>query len=130
LSEKIEYWLGLADYDIDVAKSLWQTGKYLYVGFMCHQAIEKALKAVIARDCAVGEIPPKIHNLVRLSDISGLTDIITPKQSVFLETLNPLNVEARYPEYKNQIAAALTSDYCQDLIKETEELLCWIKQQL
>ena len=32
-------------------------GRYLYVGFMCHQVIEKALKSVIARDCADGEIP-------------------------------------------------------------------------
>jgi HEPN domain-containing protein len=26
-----------------------QTGRYLYVGFMCQQTVEKALKAVIAQ---------------------------------------------------------------------------------
>jgi HEPN domain-containing protein len=34
-----------ADYDLDTAKAMLQTERYLYVGFMAHQAIEKALKA-------------------------------------------------------------------------------------
>lgn len=31
--EKIKYWLELADYDSEVAESLFATGKYLYVGY-------------------------------------------------------------------------------------------------
>jgi len=65
-SEKIEYWLELADYDLDAAKVMLNGEKYLYVAFMCHQTIEKAIKAVIARDCAEGEIPPKKHDLYNL----------------------------------------------------------------
>jgi hypothetical protein len=51
-------------------------------------------------------------------------------QKSLLSDLNPLNIEARYPEYKNNIAATLTKDYCENLLKETEVFLCWIKQQL
>jgi HEPN domain-containing protein len=105
-------------------------GKYLYVGFMCHQVAEKSLKAYISRNCAEGEIPPKIHNLIRLSDLSGLTERMSPEQSNLIEMLNPLNIEARYPEYKARLLAMLTNDYCTRLIRETEELLCWIKEQL
>ena len=41
-----------------------------------------------------------------------------------------MNIEARYPEYKDQIAAGLTYDICVKTLTETEELLCWIKKQL
>ena len=43
--EKVSYWLDLAEYDLDTAKAMLKSRRYLYVGFMCHQVIEKALKA-------------------------------------------------------------------------------------
>ena len=130
MNEKVEYWLSIADYDIDVAKAMLQTGKYLYVGFMCHQTIEKALKAVIARDCAEGEIPPKIHDLGKLAVRSKLFDKMTDEQKIFIEYLNPLNIEARYPEYQKRLMEMLTREKCESLFAGTEALLCWIKEQL
>ncbi|MDR3263217.1 MAG: HEPN domain-containing protein [Clostridiales bacterium] len=47
-----------------------------------------------------------------------------------MDELNPLNIEARYPEYKEQIAKTLTPERCKAIIAKTEELLCWIKKQL
>jgi HEPN domain-containing protein len=130
LDEKVLYWLDLADYDIESAKVMLKGGRYLYVGFMCHQTIEKALKAVIARDCTEDDIPPKTHNLIRLSDLSGLSGKMTLGQASLLEKMNPLNIEARYPDNKSLIAEALTKEYCKELVKDTEDLLLWIKQQL
>ena len=43
--EKVQYWLDIAKYDIDTAEAMHQTGRWLYVAFMCHQVIEKTLKA-------------------------------------------------------------------------------------
>jgi len=65
MNESVKYWLDIADYDIETARVMLKGGRYLYVGFMCHQVIEKALKSVIARDCADGEIPPTIHHLLK-----------------------------------------------------------------
>ena len=45
MNEKVKYWLDLSDYDYDTALAMQQSGRYLYVGFMCHQTIEKILKA-------------------------------------------------------------------------------------
>ncbi len=45
MEDRIQYWIDLADYDLETAKAMRQTQRYLYVGFMCHQAIEKILKA-------------------------------------------------------------------------------------
>ena len=128
--DSVKYWLDLTEYDIETAKVMLNGGRYLYVGFMCHQVIEKALKAVIARDCIDDEIPPKIHHLQRLAEKAGLFSKMTEEQKDIIGKLNPLNIEARYPEYKNRIAANLSNDICKRLVEETEELLCWIKQQL
>jgi HEPN domain-containing protein len=130
MKENVHYWLDLADYDIESAKVMLNGGRYLYVGFMCHQVVEKALKAVIARDCKEGELPPKIHHLLKLADRAGLFSKMAAEQQAFLKNLNPLNVEARYPEYKEKIAEGLSAEICGKLIAETEEMLCWIKKQL
>jgi HEPN domain-containing protein len=130
VNERVKYWLELADYDIETAMAMLQTKRYLYVGFMCHQTIEKAIKAIIARDCAKDEIPPKIHDLSRLAIRAKLIDTMSETQQDFIEELNPLNIEARYPEYKEQITQTLTPQRCKSIIARTEELLCWIKEQL
>ena len=43
--EKVHYWLDIAAYDIETAEAMYQTGRWLYVAFMCHQVIEKTIKA-------------------------------------------------------------------------------------
>jgi HEPN domain-containing protein len=130
LPEKVEYWVEVADYDIETARTMLDGRRYLYVGFMCHQTIEKALKAVIARDCTDSEIPPKIHDLPKLAVKAKIFDLMTEQQKIFLDNLNPLNVRARYPDYKDKIGAQFTKENCTELITTTEELLCWIKQKL
>lgn len=42
---KVTYWIEMSDYDLETADAMLLTGRYLYVGFMCHQTIEKILKA-------------------------------------------------------------------------------------
>jgi hypothetical protein len=32
--DKFQYWIDLAEYDIETAKVMLQSGRYLYVGFM------------------------------------------------------------------------------------------------
>jgi len=128
--ERVEYWLDLADYDIETAKAMLQTKRFMYVGFMCHQTIEKAIKAIIARDCADDEIPPKIHDLSKLAIRANIIDDMSEEQQDFIEELNPLNIEARYPEYKEQIIKDLSLELCTSIIAETEVMLCWIKELL
>ena len=55
---------------------------------------------------------------------------MTNEQLLFLDEMNPLNIEARYPEYKNRIAADLSEDICKEMVVKTEGLLCWIKERL
>ena len=128
MDEKIRYWLDIAEYDLETAEAMLQTGRYLYVGFMCHQVIEKILKAHY--QLMKGKMPPKTHNLLFLFEETDLMALCDDRQIQFLNTLNPMNVEARYPEYKEGLAAFLTCDRAQDILKKTKELYQWIAKRL
>ena len=45
MNDNVKYWVEMSDYDFDTANAMLETKRYLYVGFMCHQTIEKILKA-------------------------------------------------------------------------------------
>ena len=45
MDKKVAYWLEMCDYDWDTAQAMFEAKRYLYVGFLCHLIIEKALKA-------------------------------------------------------------------------------------
>ena len=61
----IQYWKDLADYDLETARAMLETKRYLYVGFMCHQAAEKIIKAYYVK--LYEEHPPRTHNLRMLA---------------------------------------------------------------
>ncbi len=129
LNEKIEYWVEIARYDLETAEAMLKTKRYLYVGFMCHQAIEKILKAVYVLKFN-GETPPYTHNLLKLSAVAELYNMMTQEQKDLIDTLSPLNIEARYPSVKKYLYSSLNNDRCICFINQTKELLKWIEQQL
>jgi HEPN domain-containing protein len=87
----------------------------------------KSLKAIIAKS---GTMPPKIHTLVRLAELSKMSDLLNAEQKELLNELSPLNLEARYPSHKEQLMELLNAEYCEDLLSRTEGFLSWIQQQL
>ena len=126
--ERIDYWLSVADYDLETAEAMYSTGRWLYVAFMCHQVIEKTLKAYW---CATHEEePPYIHSHKRLAAGSGLYDAMSEQQKDFLNTVSTYNIEARYPETKDALARRLDKEACRYIIDGTKVLQTWIKQQL
>ena len=126
--DKVEYWLELCDDDMITAKALFEKERLLHMGFFCHLIAEKALKAILASQ--TDESPPKIHNLITLAKHSGIITELSEEQLNLLEQLNPLQIEARYPEHKDKIAGTLTKEICKKLCHETEVFLCWIKRKL
>jgi HEPN domain-containing protein len=128
LSVKTVYWLDLCDDDLITAKALLKSERLLHMGFFCNMIAEKALKAVIAE--RTDEIPPKIHDLIKLAARANIAEELSAGQKQLLEELLPLQIEARYPEYKEKARATLTIEYCEKLLTETEAFLCWIKEQL
>lgn len=102
--------------------------RYLYVGFMCNQVIEKIFKAYFVK--VNKEQPPYIHKLIRLAEESNLYKLMSEEQKDFLDIISPLNIEARYPTQKQELFESLNKDKCKEIIKETEELVKWIKKKL
>jgi len=125
--DKVNYWLELCDDDLRAAKNLHASNDYLWMGFICHLIAEKALKAIMAN--TTDEVP-KTHHLLKLAVMANVNDDLSESQKNLLGKLMPLQIEARYPEHKARIASTLTNDYCANLLKETEEFLCWIKARL
>ena len=128
MDDKVIYWIEMSDYDIETADAMLATGRYLYVGFMCHQTIEKILKAYWTKNLT--EIPLKIHSLSRLAEKTGLFEQFTEEQLDFIDRLEPLNIEARYPSYKERLMKSLTMEYCTTLLQDTKDLHQWIKNKL
>lgn len=122
------YWLDIADYDMETAEAMLQTRRWLYVGFMCHQVMEKTIKAYWHKKRE--DDPPYIHNLKRLAQGCGLYTSLSDEQRMLLDTLTPLNIEARYPTYKDELSRALNEGSCSDIISKTKHLQLWIKQKL
>ena len=84
-------WVDASRYDLATARA--KSRRYLYVLFMCQQAIEKMLKA-----CATiktGEFPPRIHNLARLAELAALD--MTEEERELLERLSLYYLQSRYP---------------------------------
>ena len=95
---------------------------------MCHQAIEKALKAYYVQN--IGEQPPRIHNLRLLAEKSNISPDFSEEQSQFLISLEPLNIEARYPTDKDKLFKSLTEQRCRNILESSAGLLLWIKNRL
>ena len=85
--EKVQYWLDVVAEDLDLAEFLLKSGRWLYSAFMCHQVIEKVLKAywTATRD----DTPPYIHDHKRLAEFSGLYEQMSDEQRRFLHEIRP-----------------------------------------
>ena len=126
--EKVQYWVDLSDEDFHVAKGLLKLTHFLYVGFMCHQCIEKIFKA--AYEHRINNTPPFIHDLMLIAKRAGIFEMLDDGQMDFIEQLSPLNIRARYPDYKRELAKEMTKAVCEKLIIKTQELQKWTKEKI
>lgn len=126
--DKVIYWLDIASYDLDTAEAMYSTSRWLYVAFMCHQAIEKTLKAYWCGTKT--DDPPFTHNHMRLATGCGLYDKMSDEQKDFLDTITNFNIEARYPEDRDALSKRLTKQACRAFIDETKQLIQWMKDEL
>ena len=128
MDNKAKYWIELSDYDVETAKAMLRSKRYLYVGFMCHQAIEKAFKALFSK--INPEAVPFSHNLSYLAKKGDFFQFLSEEQKSFIDQLEPLNIETRYPSHKERLLKSLTHEKCVELIEGTEILQKWMKERL
>ncbi len=119
-------WLKISEYDLKTAEAMLSTGRYLYVAFMCQQAIEKILKGIYADK--KNEAPPRTHNLLYLVDVLSLD--ISDTRKIFLSELNQFYLESRYPNEQGKLAEGVDRDRCEILLSKTKEAWTCLKQML
>ena len=126
--EKVTHWIEISDYDLETAVAMLNTKRYLYVGFMCHQVIEKIFKAVYIK--RKESTQPYTHDLEYLAVKGGFYETFSEEQQDFIGELNPLNIEARYSEYKEEVLKRLTRSKCAELLEKTTKLQQWTKEMI
>ena len=67
---------------------------------------------------------------MRLAEGCGLYEQMTDEQRDFLDTITNYNIEARYPEDKEELARTLTCQFCRQIIDDTKQLQQWIREKL
>ncbi len=124
----VNKWVEIAEYDFTTAKAMFKTGRYLYVAFMCQQALEKMLKAIIV--LKTDKFPPKVHKLEFLANLSGINNELNEQQKDLLNELSFFYLNNRYPDFKIELNKLISKEKSLSLIEDTEELLKWIKQKI
>lgn len=113
---------------METAEAMLESKRFLYVGFMCHQTIEKISKAYYYYKKR--ETVPFSHSLSYLANRGGFYEEFSELQKDFIDQIEPLNIEARYPSDKDLILESLSEEKCRELISNTRELQQWIKMKL
>lgn len=125
VNTKYMEWLKQADYDIDTAEYMVNGKRFFYAVFMCHMAVEKALKGLYQQ--RLSQIPPKTHNLIFLLSEMGVKPPET--EGHFIAKLNEANITTRYPENIEILQTVFTQSVTQQILVQTRDVLKWIKKQ-
>jgi len=126
MNQDVKYWVDLSKYDIDTAKAMLTSGRYLYVLFTCQQAVEKMLKALVVQNTK--NFPPKIHDLVKLFSIADIE--ANDKKKEFLFKLNFYYLETRYPHEISEISKQIKKKTALNFLDETKKILKWLKSKI
>lgn len=135
--EKYKYWLDIAEYDFETARAMYISGRYLYVAFMCQQAVEKIVKGLHV--LYTGEEADRTHNIARIfnkifkdpSRILLLKDAdLTTKKDHYIEFFAELlfyYISERYPTYKQKLSTSISKQKAKTVLDKTEEVFEWLK---
>jgi HEPN domain-containing protein len=123
----IQMWLDRVKYDIETAKAMLQTGRWIYAIFMCQQSLEKCIKALIASEDK--EIIP-IHNLRRLAEIASIIHEFEESALIKLDFLSNYYINARYKEDLNELSKGISETVVKEFIEFTEDTIKWLYQKM
>jgi len=127
IDEHIKYWIESAKNDVGAAEQLFKAKRYDWTLFIGHLVVEKTLKAYFVFKNN-NKVPPKIHNLLRLVDLSDL--VLNEEQRLFIDRVNDFNIEVRYPEYKNEFYKICNKDFAKKYFEQIKEFSKWLESQI
>jgi HEPN domain-containing protein len=117
-------WVALAEYDLETAVHMLATGRFLYVVFLCHLALEKMLKAHVTE--VTQTFPVKTHDLIYLVKKSELE---MPQEYLeFIGKINTSSIPTRYPEDLQLAVRDYPRSIAKEYLHQTQEIIQWLKQ--
>ena len=125
--DKYLYWLDAAEYDLASAESMFETGRYTYVVFMCQQSLEKLIKGLY--NYYVDDNIPRVHNI---SFIFGKVideiklEVDDLKYELF-DTLSAYYLQGRYPSFKEKISQLVDKNEANRVLEQSKEVFVWLK---
>jgi HEPN domain-containing protein len=124
--EKFEYWLDIAQYDLQTAETMLVGGRWLYVAFMCQQAVEKLAKGLYI--LYLDDNVPRMHNIGTLIGyFENKLPVEIPKETRKLfEKLSASYLNDRYPEYRLKLSARFKEPEAKALYSQTKEVFAWL----
>jgi len=123
--EHIEHWLKSAEKDWDIMEYLLKGKKHVHALFFWHLYLEKLAKALWVKN-KIENIPPKIHNLLKLLKEANV-DLID-EQQIFLLKLNQYQIEGRYPEDIDKLYKFTNSKLATGYVNEIKKMKkCFLK---
>ncbi|MBS1257979.1 MAG: hypothetical protein MAG551_01032 [Candidatus Scalindua arabica] len=125
--DHIKYWLESAQHDLESAESILDLGRYDWCLFIGHLALEKILKAVFV-DRNDNNMPPKVHNLVRLAELSKIK--LDEDQKFHLDKITDFNIQTRYPDYKMDFYKRCNLEYTNEYFAKIKEFYVWFSSLL
>lgn len=126
MTKKPEEWFKQAAYDLKTAEVMLENKRFIYAVFMCHLAIEKALKGLY--QFRLNEVPPKVHNLIYLVEKIGLSPSEKLYNAIF--ELNRVSIPTRYPDDLTKMIREYKKKNTLEIINNSKEVLKWLKNQL
>lgn len=124
MNKETKNWLEMVEYDITTARQMFKTGRYVYVIFMCHLAIERSLKAIVCEK--MNKLPPKTHDLIYLinqSQVKLPDDLLD-----FVGMINNAGVVTRYPEDLSKLVSSYPKQVAKGYLDKTLEVIKCIRQ--
>jgi HEPN domain-containing protein len=124
--EKFEYWLDAAQYDLRTANTMLNDSLWLYVAFMCQQAIEKLVKGLYL--LYLDDNIPRTHNIgkIVIPFKNKLPVEMPPETLDFFATLSVCYLNNRYPDYKNKMAVQIKETEAKAILSQTKEVFAWL----
>ncbi len=98
----------------------------MYAVFMCHLAIEKALKGLYFE--RLRQVPPKSHSLIFLLGEIGIRP--PEDKGRFIVKLSEASIPTRYPEDLATIQREYTAAVVGEILSKGKEVVAWIRGQL
>ena len=123
INKQIAHWRDGSLEEWQVAQDILEKQHVRQALFWAHLTLEKMLKAHVCKH--TGDIPPRIHNLARLSEIGGLH--LATDKTKFLVYMDGFNIEGRYPE---SLPPAPKLKEANEIMEQVGALVLWLNEQL